>query len=107
MPYEYFERFVDEINSPRPIDFKLNNAARNILQNAYECETDAKGRILLDKSLLDHARITSSATLTATRNNCFEVWEPERLNAKNLAYTQLDSARDLQKLADEQERMGR
>lgn len=107
MPEAYFNKFLDDINSPRAISLKMNNAARSILQNAFECEIDSKGRILLDKSLLDYAGISASATLTATRNNCFEAWEPERLNAKNLAYTQLDSARDLQRLADEQERMSR
>ena len=95
MPESYFNQFMDEINSPRAISMKLNNAARSILQNAYECDIDSKGRILIDKSLLDYAGITSAATLTATRNKCFEAWEPARLEAKNLAYTQLDSARDL------------
>ncbi len=107
MPESYFDQFMDEINAPHAVSIKLNNAARSILQNAYECEIDAKGRILIDKGLLDYAGISGTATLTATRNKCFEAWEPKRLEAKNLAYTQLDSARDLQKLAAELESAGR
>ena len=107
MPESHFNKFLDELNSPRAISMRLNNAARYILENAYECDINAKGRILIDKSLLDYAGITTNATLAAARNNCFEAWEPERLKEKNLAYTQLDSAHDLQALADELENAGK
>ena len=107
MPESHFNKFLDELNTPRATSMRMNNAARYILENSYECDIDSKGRILIDKGLLEYAGITASATLAAARNNCFEAWEPERLKAKNLAYTQLDSAHDLQALADELENAGR
>lgn len=107
MPVEHFERLSNDLDSLHPTDLRYNDAARNIFQYAFSCDIDSKGRILIDKSLLDYAGIASGASLTATKNKCFEVWEPERLTAKNCAYTQLDSSRDLQRRADELESAGK
>ena len=107
MPVEQFERLSNDLDSLHPTDLRYNDAARIILQYAFMCDIDSKGRILIDKSLLDYAGIDGSAQVTATKNKCFEVWEPQRLADKNSSYTQLDASRDLQKRADELESAGK
>ena len=103
MPLPYYSRLRGEIDAQSPANIRLGDAARSVSQYAFECDMDSKGRILIDKRLLDYAGFGSLATLADTRSNCFEVWEPASLDAKNESYTLLDSARDLQRLADERE----
>lgn len=107
MTPEYFEKFSGDLNSLHPSSIKYNDAARNVMMNCYDSQVDGKGRISINSGLLKYAGITSGAMAVATRNNCFEIWEPERLEAKNRSYTQLDASKDLQKRANELERAGK
>ena len=103
MSVEQFEKLRSDLDTVRISDSRFNDAARNVLQFAFDSPIDNKGRISINAGLLEYAGITTQAVAVATRNNIFEIWEPSSLEAKNAAYTQQDSSRDLQKRADELE----
>jgi|GEM_PF-3444778 len=107
MSVEEFERFAGDLNSVRYADSRYNDAARQVLQFAFDSQIDTKGRISVNSRLLEYAGISTQAVAVATRNKCFEIWEPDSLAAKNAAYTQIDSSRDMQKRADELEQAGK
>lgn len=107
MTPEHFERFSGDLNSLHPTSIKYNDASRNVMMNCYDSPVDNKGRISINSNLLKYAGIKSGAMAVATRNNCFEIWEPDMLEAKNASYTQLDASKDLQKRANELERAGK
>ena len=107
MTEENLIKLKHDFDTLHPGDSRYNDAARNVLMNCYDSQIDAKGRISLNSKLLEYAGLTSAAVAVATRNNCFEIWEPEALAAKNDSYTQLDASRDMQKRANELERAGK
>ncbi len=100
MSEEQFSHIWEALASIHPMNLKYRDAARELFQFATQCEVDKQGRILIAQHLLDYAGITTEAALTASVN-CFELWEPSRLEAKNRSYSRKKLAQDCQTLANE------
>ena len=105
MPVAQYDKFMNDFADIHFSDSRYNDAIRDVMMNMFESQVDGKGRISINSTLLRYAGISGSAVAVATRNNCFELWEPECLAAKTSAYTLIDASKDLQKRANELERM--
>ncbi|MBK9270176.1 MAG: division/cell wall cluster transcriptional repressor MraZ [Saprospiraceae bacterium] len=75
-PQDVWEEKTKEVNQLNPYNIKNREFARFFYRGATQVEPDASMRILLPKTLLEHADIDSDVMLLAYHNQ-IEIWSKE------------------------------
>lgn len=73
MPVTLWNDILERFRKVAVTDVKAQNAMRMLFANAFDCEADKQGRILLPASLREYAGITGEATLVGMGNR-IEIW---------------------------------
>lgn len=75
-PQDVWEEKTKEVNQLNPYNIKNREFARFFYRGATQVEPDASSRIVMPKTLLEHAGIESDVMLLAY-NNQVEIWSRE------------------------------
>jgi MraZ protein len=75
-PQDVWEEKTKEVNQLNPYNIKNREFARFFYRGATQVEPDASSRIVLPKTLLEHAGIESDVMLLAYHNQV-EIWSRE------------------------------
>lgn len=76
LPIAEWERFSSRLRELSMVDPKAALLRRKVFSNAEITKADAQGRILIDESLRQHARVTDKALIVGVDTH-LELWNPE------------------------------
>ena len=76
-----FEKLAANYTAEKFATSKMRRLNRFTFGHAFDLEMDNQGRIALPSSLKEYARINDQAIVIGA-NNCFEVWNPEKLDSE-------------------------
>ena len=89
MAYKEWERYIDSYSLITRTNQDSMGILRVMLADAFPCEVDKQGRILIPQHLREYSGITGEALLTGVRDR-IEIWEPAHWESykANVASTQ-------------------
>lgn len=70
-----WEEFVGTIGSLNDFSEKNRQYKRLVMSSAFSKEIDYQGRVMLDKSLIEHAKITKDVIIIGS-DKVIEIWDP-------------------------------
>jgi MraZ protein len=73
---DYVEKLHESIDELDPLSVERDILALTLLADTHQLAFDADGRVTLNESLIEHARIGEAATFVG-KGLIFEIWEPE------------------------------
>lgn len=79
--YERLQQLIEAIEDPDLYDDEARAGVMETLESVQEFPFDSDGRMVLSQDLRDHAGITDEA-IFAGRGSTFQVWSPERYDAR-------------------------
>ncbi len=76
-----FEKLAANYTTDKFANSRMRRLNRFTFGHSFDQEMDAQGRIALPASLKEFAKIGDKAMIVGA-NNCFEIWNPEKLAAE-------------------------
>lgn len=80
MALDKWEDYIDTFSNILRTEDKPMGLLRTMLADAFPCDVDKQGRILIPQHLRDYAGISGEAILTGMRDR-IEIWSPDIWNA--------------------------